>query len=91
MTLYYMRVGCFILWLAAAAVLAPGLLRYVRGSARACDEYQTAFFFTALLFLGSLGRWLIIPYDTQVFVALYALTGALAVYVVILACQARSE
>jgi hypothetical protein len=87
MTLYYLRVLCLVLWLVAAVILVPGLMRYVRGPARPCDEYQTAFFFTALLFIGSLGRWLVIPYDTQVFVALYALTAALAAYVLILARQ----
>lgn len=88
MTLFYMRIGCFVLWLTVAVILFPALLRYLRGPARPCDEYRTAFFFTALLFVCSLGRWLFIPFNGQVFVALYALTGALAVYVLILTRQA---
>jgi hypothetical protein len=87
--LFYMRVACLVLWCGAAVVLAPSFLRYVRGTFSATDEYRAAFFFTALLFIGSLGRWLIAPNDTQLFTGLYALTGALAVYVLILVRQGR--
>jgi hypothetical protein len=89
MLLYWLRVGCLLLWAAAALVLAPGALRYVRGRFDGCDAYRTAFFFTALLFIGSLSRWILAPDDEEIFVALYAMTAALAVYVMILAVQGR--
>lgn len=89
MLLFYLRVGCLLLWTATAIVLLPGALRYVRGRFDGCDAYRTAFFFTALLFIGSLGRWLLFPNDDEIFVALYAMTGGLAVYVMLLAYQGR--
>lgn len=89
--IFWMRVGCFVLWIVAAAALAPAAIRFIRGHFDRCDEYRTALFFTALLFIGSLGRWILRPEDEGLFVALYSLTGALAVYVMILAVQGRRQ
>lgn len=91
MLLFWLRVVCLVLWAAAALILAPSTCRYLKGGFEACDEYRTAFFFTALLFIGSLGRWLVAPEDQQIFTALSALTGALAVYVILLSWQRRQR
>lgn len=91
MLLFWLRVGCLVLWAGAAVALAPGALRYVRGRFTGCDDYRTALFFTALLFIGGLGRWLLMPEDHQIFLSLTAMTAVLAVYVLILAIQGRRQ
>lgn len=89
MTLFYLRLIGLGLWACAAVVLLPSVLRYARGAYTEADECRTAFFFTSLLFVGNLGRWVLAPDDTSVLVALNALTAALAVYVLILVRQGR--
>lgn len=91
MAIFYLRAICLALWTVCAIVLVPGTGRFVRGTYHAGDQWRTVSFFTALLFIGSLSRWLFWPTDTQVFIALYALTAALAVYVLTLAVQERSK
>lgn len=90
--MFYLRVVCLILWIAAALALVPSSLRYIRGREFTdLDEYRTAFFFTALLFIGSLGRWLLMPDNETLFSGLYAMTAALAVYVLMLTRQGREK
>jgi hypothetical protein len=90
-TLFWLRVASLILWTVAAIVLAPSAYRYIRGEFRAVDEYRSAFFFTALLFVGSLSRWLIMPEDQQLFISLMVLTAVLGAYVILLASQGRMK
>ena len=89
MAIFYLRIACLCLWAAAAIALAPSAWRIVVGRATTVDEYRTACFFAALLFIGQIGRWLLVPGDTHIFTGLYALTAALAVYVLILSVQGR--
>jgi hypothetical protein len=91
MTLFYLRTICLVLWSAAVIALIPGTWRFVRGVYNAGDQWRTVSFFTALLFIGGLSRWLFIPDSDGLFVALYALTAALAVFVLTLAVQERSK
>lgn len=90
--MFYLRVVCLALWLIVLAIKAPAFLRYVRGrSFTVIDEYRTGFFFTALVFVGSLGRWIFAPDNQSLFFGMYALTAALAVYVLLLNRQHRND
>lgn len=91
-SLYTLRVVCLVLWVVVAIALAPSFIRSVRGkSFTDRDEYATGFFFTALLFIGSIGRWLLMPDNEDAFAGIYALTAALAAYVLMLTRQGRRK
>ncbi|WCT73918.1 hypothetical protein PQ455_01410 [Sphingomonas naphthae] len=81
------RLLCLILWLPPLALLAASAWRTLAGRPRGNDSYLAALFFTALLIVGFVGRWYVAPGDEASWAALYALCGALAVYVLILIRQ----
>jgi len=84
MFILILRVACFLIWASVAAVLAPSVRRYFFGPVLASDACRVGYFFVALLVMGSMGRWLFLAYDTAVVPAMYSLTAALGIFVLIL-------
>lgn len=73
-----------ILWFGVALITTPGTKRQFFSKApRVGDPSKSAFFFTALIFVGGNVRWLIAPDDMLTWKMIYALSIALAVYVAI--------
>jgi hypothetical protein len=85
--MFWLRVACLVLWAVVAAITAPVAVRVIRGRYTDEDEHQSFKFFTALLFIGSLGRWLIFPDNQGLFLGLYLLTATLAIYALVLIRQ----
>lgn len=82
---------CLILWAAAAISLAPGAFRYARGRYEARDEFRTALFFTALVMIGGMIRWLFAADSLPSLAGVHALTAALAAYVLVIVHQNRGK
>jgi hypothetical protein len=78
------RLASVLLWLIPAALLPGSAWRVLIGRPREPDPYKAACWFMALLILGFIGRWYVAPGDTGLWAALYALSAALAVYVILL-------
>lgn len=90
--MFYLRVATFLIWAAVAVVKLPPVLRYLRGREfTKVDEYRAVLFFVALVFIGSISRWLFAPNDESLFLAVTALSCGLGCFVLILSRQNRSE
>jgi hypothetical protein len=76
-----------VLWIVAAAMLAPSATRYITGRFNLVDAYRTALFFASALWVGGLGRLIFLPHAEDVRVAILAMSCALAVYLIVLARQ----
>lgn len=91
MALFYLRLLGIVLWAAVALALLPSAWRYLTGPASQADEWRVGVLFTALVFVGSLGRWIFLPDAPYLFEGLSALSCALAAFFLILSAQGRRK
>lgn len=80
-----------VVWFVTAVITTPGTCRLFFGRARLGDASKSAFFFTAVVFVGGSSRWLLRPDDLTSWAIVYALSILLAIYVWVIVWNIRRD